>query len=691
MNTDNSFDPTARSNSSLKLVSFIPFKNNENKCNYCGKEYSKTIKFGQKYCKDCLFRYIQYSNNTYLDVHITTNNTTQCTEHKATRNNFHTTNIREWCVHCSEILYFKQVVTEDCNDYSSVNCDHIIENAHCKRCEYKRLFVHDQGCYQISYGWTKSTLTEERILILYLPWWDNYAQCAICHHELKYAHQKSEFYYQKWCSDCYVIYSGCEHCLTTNFIFGITDQSQCKKCKKISPIAIDITTISSGNNDIDKYLFSRISKNNSNHLIYLIDNYKNNHKSLSRFNVYMFIKSHYRLRRQETKWIPHTQIKNSEKIAEGGFSIISKATWSHGNDIDVAVKRLNDSQKVIKYFLNELKSFCELKLSAFVIECYGITQDPVTKEYMLIMAYANGGNLHDYLRKNFKNITWCEKLNILRRISSGLKSIHESNFIHRDLHSGNILFSKFSSFSDQQDQRWQIGDLGLSQHAINNDSNSEIYGVMPYIAPEIFMYIGTNKFSKESDIYSFGMIMWELTTGCKPFADFEHDVVLIFKILDGKRPKITQDTPECFASLMKKCWDSNPLKRPTIDEINTCFFIWSESAIPFKEAEQIRLNLIQSQELGPEISEKPHPKTRYTSKVISSSICKSVNPLSTIPPDMKQEYITKEHELDINDTRSLSVQNINSAGINSSRKRDIEKTETQNDRKRVKITDVYCQ
>lgn len=53
------------------------------------------------------------------------------------------------------------------------------------------------------------------------------------------------------------------------------------------------------------------------------------------------------------------------------------------------------------------------------MEFYGITQDPLTNEYMLIMKYANGGNLHDYLQKNFINITWIEKLDILYQISYG--------------------------------------------------------------------------------------------------------------------------------------------------------------------------------------------------------------------------------------------------------------------------------
>ena len=77
---------------------------------------------------------------------------------------------------------------------------------------------------------------------------------------------------------------------------------------------------------------------------------------------------------------------------------------------------------------------------------------------------------------------------------------------------------------------WQIGDLRLSQPANNTPLNKEIeiYGVIPYIAPEIF---NGASFSKASDVYSLAMIMWELTTGCKPFANVEHDHHLIYSII----------------------------------------------------------------------------------------------------------------------------------------------------------------
>ncbi|RGB31561.1 kinase-like domain-containing protein, partial [Rhizophagus diaphanus] len=180
--------------------------------------------------------------------------------------------------------------------------------------------------------------------------------------------------------------------------------------------------------------------------------------------------------KERVRWVPYSQIKNLEKIAEGGFGTVYKATVYHSETI---------------------KSLCHTS-SYCVIDCRGITQDPVTEDYMIIMTYANGGNLHDYLQKNFVNITWPNKVKILLEILIGLHFIHLNNYIHRDLHSGNIL---------SLNERWNIGDLGLSQPAKNTSLNNEIYGIIPYIAPEIFK---GGKFSKASDIYSLGMIMWEL-------------------------------------------------------------------------------------------------------------------------------------------------------------------------------------
>src|SRR5438874_9992685 len=162
--------------------------------------------------------------------------------------------------------------------------------------------------------------------------------------------------------------------------------------------------------------------------------------------------------------------------------------------------------------------------------------------------------------------------------------IHKGNYIHHDLHSGNILsYNHFQSF---------IGDLGLCQQAVDKkDKPNNIFGVVPYLAPEV---LSKNPYTKESDVYSFGMIMWEHTTGKKPFHDRPHNSSLISDILNGIRPQVTDDTPEFYAELMKKCWDHTPENRPTAQEIYDCLYKYDITEEIIKLAEAKRQEIIKS-------------------------------------------------------------------------------------------------
>ncbi|CAI2161737.1 17053_t:CDS:2 [Funneliformis geosporum] len=267
------------------------------------------------------------------------------------------------------------------------------------------------------------------------------------------------------------------------------------------------------------------------------------------------------------------------------------------------------------------------------------------------------------------------------------------DLIHRDIHSGNILFFK----NNESSYQWQIGDLGLSQPANNTSLNNEIYGVIPYIAPEIF---NGAPFTKASDVYAMAMIMWELTTGCKPFANIKHDTHLIFEIIDGKRPVITNDTPECFADLMRRCWYSDPLKRPSIKEFRITVGGWynrGKNKEQFKQADVNRLKLINSRELGPELSVM-HPNAVFTSRSLPLiSSLSSINSLNIQQDDefeiLMQEVNNKEYEFDIDTQRLLmNVSTSQNSSItqhpsksigalisteNSSRKRKIKELETK--------------
>jgi serine/threonine protein kinase len=183
------------------------------------------------------------------------------------------------------------------------------------------------------------------------------------------------------------------------------------------------------------------------------------------------------------------------------------------------------------------------------------------------MSYAKKGSLRKCLPDIVK-FKWQDKLQLLKKIILGLKVIHESNLTHGDFHDGNILMS------DNCNEIFII-DLGLckpvSEFQDSDKEINEIYGVLPYMAPEI---LRNNPYTQASDIYSFSMIMWEFISGTPPFNHEAHDHYLILSICEGKRPEIMKNTPKCYIDLMKKCWNPNPSNRPTIKMLENIISEW---------------------------------------------------------------------------------------------------------------------
>ena len=191
----------------------------------------------------------------------------------------------------------------------------------------------------------------------------------------------------------------------------------------------------------------------------------------------------------------------------------------------------------------------------YLNEYYGITQDPETKDFIIIMKYYKS-DLRSYITKDFYNIEWNKKLKILLYIAKGLNYIHSQNIIHRDLHSGNILYENENDVI--------ISDLGISKSAMESTCDEKCYGIISYMAPEILQ---KKEYTISSDIYSYGMIMYEFIMGKIPFRDQKHDIYLKIKICDGFRPSITTNAPGGYIKLMQECWNSDPNKRPKAADI----------------------------------------------------------------------------------------------------------------------------
>src|SRR2546423_14486387 len=109
-----------------------------------------------------------------------------------------------------------------------------------------------------------------------------------------------------------------------------------------------------------------------------------------------------------------------------------------------------------------------------------------------------------------------------------------------------------------------------------------IYGVLPYIAPEV---LHGYQYTKAADIYSFGIVMNELMSEETPYNNIPHDHILAVKICEGLRPKISEDTPKLLADLIMKCLDAKSDNRPTAKELFQILYKWGDKEVDDKNSE----------------------------------------------------------------------------------------------------------
>ena len=155
-----------------------------------------------------------------------------------------------------------------------------------------------------------------------------------------------------------------------------------------------------------------------------------------------------------------------------------------------------------------------MNTALFIILFYGVTKDPETNDFMMVMHYANDGSLRQSLNKNFNSMDWERKFEIPSDIARGLDGIHREGLIHQDFHSGNILLlSHILS---------RITDLGLCKPADEKSEkcNKNVYGVLPYVAPEV---LRGKEYTQASDIYGFGIIIYEVINGLPLYHNMVHD------------------------------------------------------------------------------------------------------------------------------------------------------------------------
>ncbi|XP_069799710.1 tyrosine-protein kinase ABL1 isoform X2 [Dendropsophus ebraccatus] len=269
------------------------------------------------------------------------------------------------------------------------------------------------------------------------------------------------------------------------------------------------------------------------------------------------------------KWeIERTDITMKHKLGGGQYGEVYEGVWKKYN-LTVAVKTLKEDTMEVEEFLKEAAVMKEVK-HPNLVQLLGVcTREP---PFYIITEFMTYGNLLDYLREcNREEVTAVVLLHMATQISSAMEYLEKKNFIHRDLAARNCLVG--------ENHLVKVADFGLSRLMTGDTYTAHAGAKFPikWTAPESLAY---NKFSIKSDVWAFGVLLWEIATyGMSPYPGI--DLSQVYELLEKDyRMERPEGCPEKVYELMRACWQWNPLDRPSFAEIHQAFeTMFQESSI----------------------------------------------------------------------------------------------------------------
>ncbi|CAJ0851354.1 4051_t:CDS:2, partial [Entrophospora sp. SA101] len=265
------------------------------------------------------------------------------------------------------------------------------------------------------------------------------------------------------------------------------------------------------------------------------------------------------LKKEHIPFYDYKSFHNIQSIDNGGFGRIYCAYSKHYQGL-IALKSVDiDQRYTFEQFLNEAKQHRKVERHSNILKFYGITREERHKKnYIFVLEYANNGNLSNYLKSNFNTMDWNVKLKFARQIASAVNHLHENKIVHRDLHSKNILIHNGNI---------KICDFGIAKFLLDPSLEvSKRLGSIKYSDPQYLNNTKNYSRNEKSDIYSIGILLWQISSGHAPFT-YESIQDLTLAIILGEREAIIKGTPKKYAKIYTECWQGKPDLRPHIHQV----------------------------------------------------------------------------------------------------------------------------
>ncbi|CAG8515966.1 3510_t:CDS:2 [Cetraspora pellucida] len=193
-----------------------------------------------------------------------------------------------------------------------------------------------------------------------------------------------------------------------------------------------------------------------------------------------------------------------------------------------------------------------------ILQFFGLAKSDL-HTYVLVYEYADSGTFRHFLERYFRKLNWNAKLRLAKQLVSAVTHLHENDIVHGRLHSENILV---------HEGMIKIGDFISSKVTFETNPLSKLLGYIQYFDPMYLRDIKTYVLNKRSDIYSVGVLLWEISSGTVPY---ESEVPIGFNLLNaiiyGKRETTVKGTPQKYVDIYKECWKHDIEERPTIQHV----------------------------------------------------------------------------------------------------------------------------